>query len=268
MAKGLWSTVVVLLASALLLQAFVTPVVSSGAEESEVPKGEVVDEPEAKKFVEAEVKPAPGVEASAYFPKSPNKVVKAGEPTQVHLEITNGGSSSLMVAYTRATLHLLHDHRLIVQNFTVQESSTVVSPSGKGTFNYLFSINKFLQPGIYDLVGHVVYEMDGKVYRNVFHNGTIDVVEGGMFVKGETIFLSSLGLGFLGLLGMWAYAKVQEFIKKQRRINKKVETGTRSSSDASSNEWLQGTSITQKLSRNISQQRKSYKKKPSSKESS
>jgi hypothetical protein len=58
-----------------------------------------------------------------------------------------------------------------------------------------------------------VYELDGKVYRNVFHNGTIDVVEGGSFVKGETIFLSSLGLGLLGLLGMWAYSKVQEFIK-------------------------------------------------------
>lgn len=71
----------------------------------------------------------------------------------------------------------------------------------------------FLQPGSYDLVGHVVYELDGKVYRNVFHNGTIDVVEGGSFVKGETIFLSSLGLGLLGLLGMWAYSKVQEFIK-------------------------------------------------------
>ncbi|KAG0572976.1 hypothetical protein KC19_VG138200, partial [Ceratodon purpureus] len=147
--------------------------------------------------------------------------------------------SPLKVLYTRATLQLLHDHRLIVQNFTVQDGSTVVSPRGKETFNYLFSIKKFLQPGSYDLVGHVVYEMDGKVYRNVFHNGTIDVVEGGMFVKGETIFLSSLGLGLLGLVGMWAYTKVQEFIKKQRRSNKKVEIGTRTCSDASSNEWLQ-----------------------------
>ena len=58
-----------------------------------------------------------------------------------------------------------------------------------------------------------MYELDGKAYRNVFHNGTIDVVEGGSFIKGETIFLSTLGLGLLGLLGMWAYSKVQEFIK-------------------------------------------------------
>jgi hypothetical protein len=51
----------------------VTPVVSSEVEETETPKGEVVDEPEPEKFVEANANPAPGVETSAYFPKSPNK---------------------------------------------------------------------------------------------------------------------------------------------------------------------------------------------------
>lgn len=72
-----------------------------------------------------------------------------------------------------------------------------------------------VQPGAYDLVGHVVYEVDGKAHRSVFHNGTIDVAEAGFFVKGETIFLSLFGLGLLGLLGMWAYSKVQELIKVQ-----------------------------------------------------
>jgi len=72
-----------------------------------------------------------------------------------------------------------------------------------------------VQPGNYDFVGHVVYEVEGKAHRNVFHNGTIDVVEAGFFVKGETVFLLTLGLGLLGLLGMWAYSKVQEFIKVQ-----------------------------------------------------
>jgi translocon-associated protein subunit alpha len=75
-----------------------------------------------------------------------------------------------------------------------------------------------VQPGSYDLVGQVVYEVDGKAHKNVFHNGTIDVVEAGFFVKGETIFLLTLGLGLLGLLGMWAYSKVQEFIKVQCRV--------------------------------------------------
>jgi translocon-associated protein subunit alpha len=263
MGRGLRITaLLLLLACALLLQAFGMAV--SSVEETEAHKGEVVDEPEPEQFVEATLKPAPGVKASASFPRSPNKVVKGGEATQIFVEIENDGPSTLKVAYTRATLHRLHDHRLIVQNFTFQEGSTVVDASSRGNFNYLFSINKFLQPGRYDLVGHVVYEMDGNVYRNVFHNGTIDVVEGGSFVKGETIFLSSLGLGLLGLIGMWIHSKVQEFIKKQRRSNKKVETGTRTSCDA--NEWLQGTSITQKLSRNISQQRKSFKKKPNSKD--
>lgn len=70
-----------------------------------------------------------------------------------------------------------------------------------------------LQAGIYDLVGYVVYEIDGGLYKNVFHNGSIDVLENGGFVKGETIFLCSLGLGILGLLGMWAYSQAQNFLK-------------------------------------------------------
>lgn len=75
-----------------------------------------------------------------------------------------------------------------------------------------------LQPGSYDLVGHVVYEVDGKAHRSVFHNGTIDVAEAGYLPKGETIFLSLFGLGFLGLLGMWTYSKVQESIKVQHWV--------------------------------------------------
>jgi translocon-associated protein subunit alpha len=267
MARSPWCTVLVtlLLASALLFQAFVTPVVSSEVEDDETPKtdAKVAEEPVPVKVVEANLKVAPGVEASAFFPKNPSKVVKAGEPTQVDIDISNDGAASLKVAYVRATLHLPHDHRLIVQNFTVQEDSSIVSTGSKASINYLFSINKFLQPGSYDFVGLVVYEVDNKAYKNVFHNGTIDVVEAGFFVKGETVFLLTLGLGLLGLLGMWAYSKVQEFIKKQKRSSKKVETGTRTSSDAHTSEWLQGTSFNQKASRNIAQQRKAPRKKSS-----
>lgn len=51
----------------------VTPVASSEAEETETLKSEVINEPEPEKFVEANAKPALGVETSAFFPKSPNK---------------------------------------------------------------------------------------------------------------------------------------------------------------------------------------------------
>lgn len=53
-----------------------------------------------------------------------------------------------------------------------------------------------------------MYEVDGKVYKNVFYNGMIDVVEVGFFLKGEIIFLLILGLGLLGFFGMWVYFKV------------------------------------------------------------
>ncbi|XP_024376631.2 translocon-associated protein subunit alpha isoform X2 [Physcomitrium patens] len=197
----------------------------------------------SEKFVEANVKASPGVQTSSYFPKNPLKVVKPGERTQVDIDVINDGQAPLKVIYTRASIHLPHDHRLIVQNFTVQEGTTIVTTGSKGSYSYSFSSNKLLQAGIYDLVGYVVYEIDGGLYKNVFHNGSIDVLENGGFVKGETIFLCSLGLGILGLLGMWAYSQAQNFLKKRKRSYKRVETGTRSSSGALTNDWLQVSTL-------------------------
>lgn len=75
------------------------------------------------------------------------------------------------------------------------------------------NIELWLQPGTFDLVGSVFYELDNQLYKSVFYNGTVEVVEPSGFVSGETMFLVTLGLGLLGLLGMWAYAQVQKFSK-------------------------------------------------------
>ncbi|XP_024398118.1 translocon-associated protein subunit alpha [Physcomitrium patens] len=269
MAKGLWSSTVLLLllVSAVLMPTFVIPVSSSEDPEPQTSE-ETIDEPVKESFTEDKyIGAAPGVVAAVYFPKNLNNVVKAGEPTQVLINITNDGAGPMQVQYVRASLHLPHDHRVIIQNFTVQEYSSSIPQGNKATFSYWFGVVKFLQPGNYDFVGKFIYELDNKAYTHVFFNSTIDIVESGGFVSGETIFLSTLGLGLLGYLGMWVYSKVQDLIKKQKRSSKKVETGTRTNSDAHASEWLQGTSFTQKLSKNISQQRKSFKKKSSSKDS-
>ena len=70
-----------------------------------------------------------------------------------------------------------------------------------------------MQPGTFDLVGSVFYVLDNQLYKSVFYNGIVEVVEPSGFVSGETMFLVTLGLGLLGLLGMWAYAQVQKFSK-------------------------------------------------------
>lgn len=62
-------------------------------------------------------------------------------------------------------------------------------------------------------MGSVFYELDNQLYKSVFYNSTVEVVEPSGFVSGETMFLVTLGLGLLGLLGMWAYAQVQKFSK-------------------------------------------------------
>jgi len=70
-----------------------------------------------------------------------------------------------------------------------------------------------LQPGAYDLVGYIVYEIDQHPYQNVFYNGTVEVVEAGGLLSVESVFLITLGIALLGLFGLWAYGQVQQFSK-------------------------------------------------------
>lgn len=67
----------------------------------------------------------------------------------------------------------------------------------------------YLQPGTFDLVGTIVYEIDQVSYQNTFYNGTIEVSEAGGFVSVETVFLVSLGLALLVLGGLWVRTQLQ-----------------------------------------------------------
>jgi hypothetical protein len=70
-----------------------------------------------------------------------------------------------------------------------------------------------LQPGAYDLVGYIVYEIDQHPYQNVFYNGTVEVIEAGGLLSVESVFLITLGIALLGLFGLWAYGQVQQLSK-------------------------------------------------------
>eukprot|EP00249_Psilotum_nudum_P011041 c22933_g1_i1 orf=509-1333(-) len=203
--------------------------------------------------------PAAGVETVVYFPKHPDRIVLAGEPSEILVGIGNYGDSPLKVHSIRASLHLPFDHSLYVQNFTVLEIvNAIVHPLVQASFAYSFTTNKYLQPGGFALVASIMYEVDDQLHRSVFYNGTLEVAEAGGFFSGETLFLITLGLGLLGLCGMWIYGQFQRLSKKTR--TKKVETGTRSA-ETVNNEWLQGTAFTRKLSRSLAQPTKSKKKK-------
>lgn len=78
-----------------------------------------------------------------------------------------------------------------------------------GTIVYEINICFYLQPGTFDLVGTIVYEIDQVPYQNTFYNGTIEVSEAGGFVSVETVFLVSLGLALLVLLGLWVRTQLQ-----------------------------------------------------------
>ncbi|KAH8947579.1 hypothetical protein BDL97_11G049800 [Sphagnum fallax] len=272
MAESRWraSLLLFLLASILLLQFLTVVTVGAGATEyEEVVAGAggdggqvgVVDDQISDVPANDLLGPASEVDTVFYFPHNPTKSVGAGEPAEILLGISNNGDEALKVVFIQASLNLPYDHRIHVQNFTVQEFGSTIVPTGiQASFPYTFTVNKYLQPGSFDLVASVVYELGEQLHKSVFYNGTVEVVEASGFVSGETVFLITLGLGLLGLLGMWVYSQVQRISKKSRRT-KKVETGTRTSVDAASDEWLQGTSFTQKVTRSISQQSKSRKKK-------
>ncbi|KAF3796394.1 Translocon-associated protein subunit alpha [Nymphaea thermarum] len=185
---------------------------------------------------------APGVDAKCLFPKNSGRLVPAGEETELLVGLNNGGEASLKVQAISATVHLPFDHKLLVQNLTLQRFFNASVPqSVQATFPYIFAVSKYLQPGTFDLVGTIVYEADEQQYNSVFYNGTIEVTESGGFLSVESVFLVTLGIALTGLLGLWIYGQIQNLSKKTKRTTK-VEVGT-GTTDGALDEWLKGTSF-------------------------
>ncbi|KAF6154852.1 hypothetical protein GIB67_033881 [Kingdonia uniflora] len=194
--------------------------------------------------------PAPGVSTVCVFPKNSARIVPAGEEAELLVGVSNEGESNMNVIAIKASIHLPFDHTLLVQNLTRQEFYNASVPlSAQATFPYIFAVNKYLQPGTFDLVGTIVYEIDQQPYQSTFYNGTIEVVEASGFISIESVFLVTLGAALLGLLGLWIHGQIQNLSKKTKRAPK-VEVGT-GATDASMDEWLQGTAYAQSVSKKI-----------------
>lgn len=121
--------------------------------------------------------------------------------------------------------------------------------SSQATFPYIFAVSKFLQAGGFDLVGTIVYQIDGKPYQSTFYNGTIEVVEDGPLFRMESVFLSGLLISLIVLLMIYIKNGLRHMTKKTKRATKaKVEVGT-AAKDASLDEWLEGTAYTHSSSK-------------------
>ncbi|KAD7478943.1 hypothetical protein E3N88_02079 [Mikania micrantha] len=172
--------------------------------------------------------PAPDVETL---------LVVAGQETELLIGMKNMGEQSVNVLAVHASVHLPFDHQMLVQNLSVVSFNNASVPASvQATFPYIFAVSKFLQPGTFDLVGTITYEIDQKPYQNTFYDSTIEVTEAGGFVSAETVFLVTLGLALTVLLGLWVRSQLQFLSKKTKKITK-VEVGTRTV-DASMEEWL------------------------------
>ncbi|KAB2600722.1 translocon-associated protein subunit alpha-like [Pyrus ussuriensis x Pyrus communis] len=247
------STIRVLLL-ALLLIASPFLQVARGESDSEVDASDTVEESgdlgivgeDVQDFGDGSFSPAPGVDTICVFPKNIAKTVAAGEETELLVGLKNDGESSLNVIAIKATVHLPFDHNLLVQNLTAQAfNNGSVPASAQAAFPYIFAVSKFLQPGAFDLVGTIYYEIDQQPYQSTFYNGTIEVVEAGAMLSIESVFLVTLGCALLVLLGLWIHGQIQQLSKKTKRAPK-VEVGTKAT-DASMDEWLQGTAYTQSV---------------------
>ena len=71
----------------------------------------------------------------------------------------------------------------------------------------------FVQPGNFDLVGTIIYEIDQHPYQSTFFNGTIEVVEAGGFLSTESVFLVTLGAALIVLFGLWIHGQIQNLSK-------------------------------------------------------
>jgi len=205
-------------------------------------------------FGDGSFSPAPGVDTVCVFPKNSARLITAGEETELLVGMKNDGEATVNIIAIKASVHLPFDHRLQVQNLSTQGFNNATVPaSAQATFPYIFAVSKFLQPGTFDLVGTIIYEIDQNPYQNTFYNGTIEVVEAGAFLSIESVFLVTLAFALLVLLGIWIRGQIQNLSKKTKRAPK-VEVGTKTT-DASLDEWLQGTAYT------LSSANKSKKKK-------
>ncbi|CAJ1933889.1 unnamed protein product [Sphenostylis stenocarpa] len=242
-----FSLALLLLASPLLqvarCQSVADDVVETTEESSDI--GIVGDD--AQDFGDGTLSSAPGIDTISVFPKNSARLITAGEDSELLVGVKNDGDSSLNVIAIKASIHLPFDHRLLVQNLTAQGfNNGSVPASAQATFPYIFAVSKFLQPGNFDLVGTIIYEIDDQPFQSTFFNGTIEVAEAGGFLSMESVFLVTLGAALLVLLGLWIHGQIQHLSKKTKRAPK-VEVGTRST-DASTDEWLQGTAYAQSLS--------------------
>lgn len=70
-----------------------------------------------------------------------------------------------------------------------------------------------VQPGSFDLVGTIVYEVDQNPYQSTFYNGTIEVTEPCGLLSVESVFLFCLGIAVIGLLGLWIRGQIQNLSK-------------------------------------------------------
>lgn len=70
-----------------------------------------------------------------------------------------------------------------------------------------------MQSGNFDLVGTIIYEIDQHPYQSTFFNGTIDVAEAGGFLSIESVFLVTLGIALIVLLGLWIHGQIQNLSK-------------------------------------------------------
>ncbi|XP_028767994.1 translocon-associated protein subunit alpha [Neltuma alba] len=181
---------------------------------------------------------APGIDTLCVFPKNGAKLVPAGEETDLIVGVKNDGEASLKVIAIKASVHFPYNHHYVVQNLTAQLFNYASVPaSAQGTFPYTFAVSQYLQPGAFDLVGTIVYEIDQHPYQSTFYNGTIEVVDAGSFLSVESVFLVTLGTALLVLFVLWIYGQVQNASKKTKK-GAKVEVGTRTTS---MDEWLEGT---------------------------
>ncbi|XP_062082260.1 translocon-associated protein subunit alpha [Humulus lupulus] len=244
---------VFLLALLLVASPFVRVARAQSSSDAEV--SETVDESsdlgivgeDVQDFGDETFNPAPGIDTVSVFPKNSARVVTAGEDTDLLVGVKNDGDSSVNVIAIKASVHLPFDHKMLVQNLTTMTFNNASIPaSAQATFPYIFAVSKYLQPGTFDLVGTIIYEIDQHPYQNTFYNGTIEVVEAGGFVSVESVFLVTLGIALLVLLVLWVHGQIQNLSKKTKRAPK-VEVGTKTT-DASMDEWLQGTAYTQSLS--------------------
>jgi translocon-associated protein subunit alpha len=172
---------------------------------------------------------SPNAHTRVLFPDFPTKKIPVGKEVTVLVGFSNSGDKTFNITGIGAHLHSPYDFTYYIQNFTAYEVEGTVGPGEQLSLEYTFKPDPSLEPLEFHLSGWVIYnDSDNTMFRSVFVNGTIELIEAqsDFDIRGVfTWFLAVAALGLIVYVGFNVFATPEQKKSVAKRAGGSSERG-------------------------------------------